>query len=101
MTVVMADRLAMPSPVVAAVRPADSLVRGVGVGLAVRSAVLQDRRVDDDESQRWVDEELQILEAVERVKAWADLQGLAALRRLREAVGEQVRMTDDLAGPIG
>ena len=35
------------------------------------------------------------------MKAWADLQGLAALRRLREAIGEQVRMTDDLAGAIG
>ena len=57
--------------------------------------------MDDDESQAWAEAELQVLEAVEKVKAWADLQGLAALRRLREAIGEQVRMTDDLAGSIG
>ena len=98
MTVAMVDRVEMPPPVAAAL---DLLTRPHEVsqaGWAVRSAVLHDRRVDDDESQQWVEEELQILEAVERVKAWADFQGLAALRRLREAVGEQVRMTDDLAG---
>jgi hypothetical protein len=33
---------------------------------------------------------VQVLQAVEQVKAWADFQGLAALRRLREAVGELV-----------
>ena len=101
MTVAMADRIEMPSPVVAAV---DLLAWSAEVsasGWIVRSAVLHDRRVEDDESQQWVEAELQILEAVEQVKAWADLQGLVALRRLREAVGEQVRMTDDLSGPIG
>lgn len=61
---------------------------------AVRSAVLADRRVDD-RPEAWVEEELQVLEAVEQVKAWADLQGLAALRRLREAVGERVRCLDE------
>jgi hypothetical protein len=60
----------------------------------VRSAVLADRRVDD-RPEAWVEEELQILEAVEQVKAWADFQGLAALRRLREAVGERVRCLDE------
>ncbi len=44
----------------------------------------------------WVEEELRVLEAVERVKAWAELVGLGALRRLREAVGERVRDLDDL-----
>jgi hypothetical protein len=61
---------------------------------AVRSAVLADRRVDD-RPEAWVEEELQILEAVEQVKAWADFQALAALRRLREAVGERVRCLDE------
>ena len=100
MRVGTADRIEMPPLVDAAV---DRLVQPAEVSAAawaVRSAVLHDRRVDD-ESQQWVEEELRILEAVEQVKAWADLQGLVALRRLREAVGEQVRMTDDLSGPIG
>src|SRR5690349_7195834 len=64
----------------------------------VRSAVLVDHGVDDDQAQRWVEEELQVLEAVEVVKAWADAVGLGALRRLREAVGEQVQAVDDLRG---
>jgi hypothetical protein len=101
MTMTMVDRVEMAPAVAAAL---DLLTRPHEVseaGWTVRSAVLRDRRVDDDESQQWVEEELQILESVERVKAWVDLQGLAALRRLREAVGEQVRMTDDLAGRIG
>lgn len=101
MTVAVDDRMDMAPPVAAAL---DRLTRPYEVsaaGWAVRSAVVHDRRVDHDESQQWVEEELQILEAVERVKAWTDLQGLAALRRLREAVGEQVRMTDDLVGRIG
>jgi YD repeat-containing protein len=101
MTVAMVDRIEIPPPVASAL---DLLTRPHELspaGWAVRSAVLLDRRVDDDESQQWVEAELQVLEAVERVKAWADLQGLAALRRLREAVGEQVRMTDDLAGVNG
>jgi hypothetical protein len=67
----------------------------------VRSAVLIDHRIDDDQAQRWVEEELAVLEAVEVVKAWADSVGLGALRRLREAVGEQVRATNDLMGPYG
>ena len=101
MTMAVVDRVEMAPSVAAAF---DLLTRPYEVsaaGWAVRSAVVHDRRVDDDETQQWVEEELQILEAVERVKAWVDLQGLAALRRLREAVGEQVRMTDDLVGRIG
>ena len=39
---------------------------------AVRSPVLTDRRVDD-RPEAWVEEELRLLEAVEQVKAWADL----------------------------
>lgn len=62
--------------------------------LAVAPAVSADRRVGEL-PQPWIEEELQLLEAVERVKAWADFQGLAALRRLREAVGEHVRDRDD------
>lgn len=38
----------------------------------------------------WVAEELALLQAVERVKAWADAQGLVALARLREAVEREV-----------
>ncbi|MDQ6896267.1 MAG: HNH endonuclease [Actinomycetota bacterium] len=69
---------------------------------AVRSAVLADRRVGELPAS-WIEEELQVLEAVERVKAWADSRGLAALRRLHEAVSEQCRHLDDdraaMAGP--
>ncbi|HEU4999259.1 MAG TPA: HNH endonuclease [Lapillicoccus sp.] len=67
----------------------------------VRAAVLVDRPVDDDQAQQWVEEELRVLEAVETVKAWADAVGLGALRRLREAVGEQVRALDDLSARSG
>ncbi|MEP6629064.1 MAG: DUF222 domain-containing protein [Lapillicoccus sp.] len=47
----------------------------------------------------WVEEELKVIEAVERVKAWADAQGLAALRRLHEGVRMVVRANADLVGP--
>jgi hypothetical protein len=42
-------------------------------------------------SQAWAAEELRVIEAAEAVKAWADLQGLNALRRLHDAVGMVVR----------
>lgn len=72
---------------------------GVGRGLeggreisdahwAVTSAVLSGRSVRELPTE-WIAEELVLIEAVERVKAWADFEGLAALARLREAVGEQ------------
>ena len=61
---------------------------------AVESAVLADRRVGELPAA-WVEQELQVLEAVERLKAWADSRGLAALRRLHEAVAEQCRHLDD------
>src|SRR6478752_9785143 len=101
MTAGTVDRVGMAPPVAAALELLTRPHEVSEAGWAVRSAVLHDRPVADDESQKWVEEELQVLEAVERVKAWADLQGLAALRRLPEAVGEQVRMTDDLSGRCG
>ena len=52
------------------------------------SAVLSGRSVRELPTE-WIAEELALIEAVERVKAWADFEGLAALARLREAVGEQ------------
>jgi hypothetical protein len=48
-----------------------------------------------DLAQAWVEEELRLVEAVESVKAWADAQGLAALRRLHEAVGMIVQENAD------
>jgi hypothetical protein len=39
-----------------------------------------------DLAQAWADAELRVIEAAEAVKAWADFQGLSALRRLHEAV---------------
>lgn len=62
--------------------------------LLVHQLVMADHGVGDL-SQAWVEEELRLLEAVERVKAWLDFQGLAALRRLREAVDEVVRDRND------
>ena len=62
---------------------------------AVQTAVWADRRIDDDDAAAWVEDELRVIEAVERVKAWADFQGLAALQRMREAVHEQVRAHND------
>ncbi len=62
---------------------------------AVQTAVWADRRIDDDDAAAWVEEELRVIEAVETVKAWADFQGLTALRRMREAVHEQVRAHND------
>ena len=67
---------------------------------AVVSAVMADCRVGDLPAA-WVEEELQVLEAVERVKAWADGCGLAALRRLHEAVSEQCRHLDDDRAALG
>ena len=55
MTATMVDRVEMAPPVAAAL---DRLTRPHEVceaGWAVRSAVLHDRRVDDDESQKWVE----------------------------------------------
>ncbi len=85
---------AMPEGVRAAFERLASCDGWSDAAWAVRSAVLADRRVDD-RPEAWVEEELQVLEAVEQVKAWADVQGLAALRRLREAVGERVRYLDE------
>ena len=85
---------AMPEGVRAAFERLASCDEWSDAAWAVRSAVLADRRVDD-RPEAWVEEELQVLEAVEQVKAWADVQGLAALRRLREAVGERVRYLDE------
>ena len=48
-----------------------------------------------DLAQAWVEEELRVIEAAESVKAWADAQGLAALRRLHEAVGMVVQEQAD------
>jgi hypothetical protein len=47
----------------------------------------------------WVEQELVVIEAAERLKAWADAQALAALRRLHEAVGLVVRENAALMGP--
>jgi hypothetical protein len=44
-----------------------------------------------DLAQAWVEAELRVIEAAEAVKAWADFQGLTALRRLHEATGMVVR----------
>lgn len=55
---------------------------------AVTSASIAGQAVRDLPSD-WIAEELEIIEAVERVKAWADFQALGALHRLRTAVGEQ------------
>ena len=46
-------------------------------------------------AQAWVEEELRVIEAAESVKAWADAQSLAALRRLHEAVGMVVQEQAD------
>ena len=48
-----------------------------------------------DLAQAWVEEELRVIEATESLKAWADAQGLAALRRLHEAVGMVVQEQAD------
>ena len=48
-----------------------------------------------DLAQAWVEEELRVIEAAESVKAWADAQSLAALRRLHEAVGMVVQEQAD------
>ena len=48
-----------------------------------------------DLAQAWVEEELRVIEAAESLKAWADAQALAALRRLHEAVGMVVQEQAD------
>ena len=88
--------LAVPESVLPAVAPDAEVVprEMTEAQLSVLKTVRADHRVGDL-PEAWVEEELQLLEAVEQVKAWADFQGLAALRRLREAVGELVRDRDD------
>lgn len=54
----------------------------------VVAAQLAGRSVRDT-PRAWIAEELVLIEAVEQVKAWADFQGLAALRRMRDAVGAE------------
>ena len=61
---------------------------------ATVEASFHDRPVTDL-AQAWVEEELRVIEAAEAVKAWADAQGLAALRRLHEAVGMVVQEQAD------
>ncbi len=86
---------AMPREVADAFALLSAAQGGVSeAGWAVRSAVLADRRVGDL-AEGWVEEELRVLEVMERVKAWVEFVGLGALRRLREAVGERVRDLDD------
>ncbi len=62
---------------------------------ATGEASFHDRPVTDL-AQAWVAEELRVIEAVESLKAWADAQGLAALRRLHEAVGMVVQEQADV-----
>jgi hypothetical protein len=62
--------------------------------LAVRKAAFAERPVTEL-AQAWAAEELKIVEAAETVKAWADAQALAALRRLHEAVGLVVEENAD------
>ncbi|HEU4330033.1 MAG TPA: hypothetical protein VFR40_02890 [Lapillicoccus sp.] len=94
-------RRSMPAPVLEALVLVTSPQGTSEVCRAVRSAVLVDHRIDDNQAQQWVEEELKVIEAVEVVKAWADAVGLGALRRLREVVGEQVRALDDLSARHG
>ena len=61
---------------------------------AAVEASFHDRPVTDL-ARAWVEEELRVIEAVESVKAWADAQSLAALRRLHEAVGMVVQEQTD------
>ena len=88
----------MPAPVLEALVLVTSPQGTSEVCRAVRSAVLVDHRIDDNQAQQWVEEELKVIEVV---KAWADAVGLGALRRLREVVGEQVRALDDLSARHG
>lgn len=43
----------------------------------------------------WIAHELALVEAAEQLKAWADFQAIAALRRMREAVGAQCEVLYD------
>ncbi len=45
----------------------------------------------DELAEQWAAEEVLRVQAAERVKAWAEFQQLAALRRLREAAGQSIR----------
>jgi hypothetical protein len=67
---------------------------------AAVEASFHDRPVTDL-AQAWVEEELRLIEAAESVKAWADAQSLAALRRLHEAVGMVVQEQADTISVYG
>ena len=61
---------------------------------AAVEASFHDRPVSEP-AQAWVERELRVLEAVEAAKSRADAIGLAALRRLHEAVGMVVQEKAD------
>ena len=61
---------------------------------AAVDASFHDRPVSDL-AQAWVEQELRVLDEVEAVKSQADAVGLAALRRLHEAVGMVVQENAD------
>ncbi len=107
----MPTAVALPQPVEDAwralrlVAPADGPLDGDRAPSAVeeaRWAALDASFLDQpvwEPAGVWVEEELKVIEAAERVKAWADAQGLAALRRLHEGVGMVVRANADLVNP--
>ncbi len=66
-----------------------------GAERRVVSAQLAQARVDEVDATAWAGRELAVMEAVERVKSWADAQGLAALARLREAIQDRCQAGAD------
>ncbi len=56
---------------------------------------LGDRPPAEEDLAAWVQTELQVLEAVEALKSWADAHGLAALARMHQAVGSQCQLLAD------
>lgn len=69
-----------------------------GVGSAEWRAVqdqLGDRPAAQEDLAVWVESEMQVVEAVETLQAWADAHGLAALARMHQAVGSQCQILAD------
>ena len=73
---------------------ADGTLEAETARWAALDASFHDRPVTDL-AQAWVEQELRILEEVEAIKSRADAVGLAALRRLHEAIGMVVQENAD------
>lgn len=92
------DPVVLSDEVLAAWTALVSAGRGLPVEALPMLEAIQSGRAVRDAPAAWIDRELRLIEAAERIKAWADFQAVAALRRLYDAVLEQCDSLYDSSG---